>query len=125
MDVNQFLRIQDVGERTKPTCVDDREGKSCESYAERRGSTKLPYWRQGELNGKPLRWVGDPSHHNYSDSIHGLGQYYTLAAEGEQKARAREAIDALVSYWVDNDLKIAKYDTSLPAVPILRHFQEY
>jgi hypothetical protein len=90
-----------------------------ESYAERRGSTKLPYWRQGELNGKPLRWVGDPSHHNYSDSIHGLGQYYTLAAEGEQKVRAREAIDALVSYWVDNDLKIAKYDTSLPAVPIL------
>ena len=90
-----------------------------ESYAERRGSTKLPYWRQGELNGKPFRWVGDPSHHNYSDSIHGLGQYYTLAAEGEQKERSREAIDALVSYWVDNDLKIAKYDTSLPEVPIL------
>ncbi|MFH1881553.1 MAG: hypothetical protein ABIL62_02420 [Planctomycetota bacterium] len=63
--------------------------------------------------------VGDPSHHNYSDSIHGLGQYYTLAAEGEQKDRAREAIDALVGYWVDNDLKIAKYDSSLPAVPIL------
>jgi len=90
-----------------------------ESYAERRGSTKLPYWRQGELDGKPFRWVGDPSHHNYSDSIHGLGQYYTLAAEGVQKARAREAIDALVNYWVDNDLKIAKYDSSLPAVPIL------
>ncbi len=90
-----------------------------ESYAERRGSTKLPYWRQGEVDGKPFRWVGDPSHHNYSDSIHGLGQYYTLAAEGEQKVRAREAIDALVSYWVDNDLKIAKYDTSLPEVPIL------
>ena len=90
-----------------------------ESYAERRGSTKLPYWRQGQVDGKPFRWVGDPSHHNYSDSIHGLGQYYTLAAEGEQKDRAREAIDALVGYWVDNDLKIAKYDSSLPAVPIL------
>jgi photosystem II stability/assembly factor-like uncharacterized protein len=90
-----------------------------ESYAERRGSTKLPYWRQGQVDGKSFRWVGDPSHHNYSDSIHGLGQYYTLAAEGEQKVRAREAIDALVSYWVDNDLKIAKYDSSLPAVPIL------
>jgi photosystem II stability/assembly factor-like uncharacterized protein len=90
-----------------------------ESYAERRNSTKLPYWRQGKLDGKPFRWVGDPSHHNYSDSIHGLGQYYTLAAEDEQKERTREAIDALVSYWVDNDLKIAKYDTSLPEVPIL------
>jgi len=90
-----------------------------ESYAERHGSTKLPFWRQGELDGKPFRWVGDPSHHNYSDAIHGLGQYYTLVAEGEQKERAREAIDALVSYWVDNDLKIAKYNTSLPAVPIL------
>ena len=90
-----------------------------ESYAERRRSTKLPYWRQGEVDGKQFRWVGDPSHHNYSDAIHGLGQYYTLAAEGEQKDRAREAIDALVSYWVDNNLKIAKYDRSLPAVPIL------
>jgi len=90
-----------------------------ESYAERGNSTKLPYWRQGELNGKPYRWVGDPSHHNYSDSIHGLGQYYTLAAEDEQKDRAKEAIDALVSYWVNNDLKIAKYDKSLPEVPIL------
>ena len=90
-----------------------------ESYAERSNSTKLPFWRQSELDGKSFRWVGDPSHHNYSDSIHGLGQYYTLAAEGEQKERAREAIDALVSYWVDNDLKIAKYDTSLREVPIL------
>ena len=90
-----------------------------ESYAERQRSTKLPYWRQGEVDGKPFRWIGDPSHHNYSDVIHGLGQYYTLAAEGKQKNRAREAIDALVSYWVDNDLKIAKYDRSLPEVPIL------
>lgn len=90
-----------------------------ESYAERQRSTKLPYWRQGEADGKPFRWVGDPSHHNYSDVIHGLGQYYTLAAEGKQKDRAREAIDALVSYWVDNDLKISKYDRSLPPVPIL------
>lgn len=90
-----------------------------ESYAERGNSTKLPFWRQGELDGQSFRWVGDPSHHNYSDSIHGLGQYYTLAAEDKQKERAREAIDALVSYWVDNDLKIAKYDRSLPEVPIL------
>ncbi len=62
------------------------------------------------IDGQPFRWVVDPSHHNYSDSIHGSGQYYTLAAEGAQRDRARKAIDALVSYWVDNDLKIAKYD---------------
>ena len=90
-----------------------------ESYAERRGSDKIPYWRQGEIDGQSFRWVGDPSHHNYSDTIHGLGQYYTLAAEGSQKERARQAIGALVSYWVDNDLKIAKYDKSLPMVPVL------
>ena len=91
-----------------------------ETYAERHaGAGKLPYWRQGEADGMAFRWVGDPSHHNYSDAIHGLGQYYDLAARGQQKLRARQAIDDLVSYWVDNDLKIAKYDRSLPAVPIL------
>ena len=81
-----------------------------ETYAERENSSKLPFWRQGLVDGQAYRWVGDPSHHNYSDAIHGLGQYYTLAAEGPQKDRAREAIDALVSYWVDNDLRIAEFD---------------
>lgn len=90
-----------------------------ETYAERENSNKLPFWRQGEADGQAFRWVGDPSHHNYSDSIHGLGQYYNLAAEGEQKERARECIDALVGYWVDNDLNISKYDKSLRQVPIL------
>ena len=90
-----------------------------ETYAERKDLGKLPFWRQGEVDGQDFRWVGDPSHHNYSDAIHGLGQYYTLAAEGKQKDRARAAIDSLVSYWVDNDLQIAKYDTSLPPVQIL------
>jgi hypothetical protein len=91
-----------------------------EVYDERAGhSGKLPYWRQGEADGQDYRWVGDPSHHNYSDAVHGLMQYYTLAATGPQKERAREAIDALVSYWVDNDLKIAEFDPSFPAVPIL------
>jgi photosystem II stability/assembly factor-like uncharacterized protein len=90
-----------------------------EVYAERAGHGKLPFWRQGEVDGQAYRWVGDPSHHNYSDSVHGLIQYYTLAATGTQKERAREAIDALVSYWVDNDLNIDKFDRSLPSVPIL------
>lgn len=77
-----------------------------ETYAERFASGKLPHWHQGEVNGQAFRWVGDPSHHNYSDAIHGLGQYYDLAAEGLQKDRCREAIDSLVGYWVDNDLTI-------------------
>ena len=69
-----------------------------EVYDERHGhSGKLPYWRQGQADGQDYRWVGDPSHHNYSDAVHGLMQYYTLAAQGPQKERAREAIDALVS----------------------------
>jgi len=89
------------------------------TYAERTRSDKLPFWRQGTVDGQAFRWVGDPSHHNYSDAIHGLGQYYTLAAEGAQKDRARECIDALVGYWVDNDLKIAEYDRTRPEVPIL------
>lgn len=89
------------------------------TYAERFDSTKMRFWQQGEVDGQALRWVGDPSHHNYSDAIHGLGQYYDLAAEGEQKERAREAIDRLVGYWVDNDLRIYKFDRSLPPVPIL------
>ncbi len=91
-----------------------------EVYDERRGgSGKLPYWRQGRADGQDYRWVGDPSHHNYSDAVHGLMQYYTLAAQGPQKDRAREAIDALVSYWVDNNLTIAELDPSFPPVPIL------
>lgn len=75
--------------------------------------------RAGEVDVNPFRWIGEPGHHNYCDVIHSLGQYYTSAAEGKEKDRAGVAIDTLVSYWVDNDLKIAKYDRSLPAAPIL------
>ena len=81
-----------------------------ESYEERKGAQTSDVWRQGAGEYKDLRWRGSPSHHNYSDVIHGLGQYYDLAAEGEQKERCREAIDRLVGYWVDNDLKIKHYD---------------
>lgn len=88
-----------------------------ETYAERYASDKLAHWYQGEADGQEFRWVGDQSHHNYSDAIHGLGQYYDLAAEGEQKDRCRDAIDALVSYWVDNDLII--YNDLNRPVPIL------
>lgn len=86
-------------------------------YDERNAGSKRDHWHQGTADGQDFRWVADPSHHNYSDSIHGLGQYYDLAAEGEQKDRCRDAIDALVSYWVDNDLVIEGYDGR--PVPIL------
>lgn len=78
-------------------------------YEERAGSRKSDDWHQGQVDGQDLRFRTDPSHHNYSDAIHGLGQYYDLAAEGEQKDRCREAIFNLVSYWVDNDLRIYDY----------------
>ncbi len=88
-------------------------------YAERQHAHKIDEWHQGQADGQALRWRGNPSHHNYSDAIHGLGQYYDLCAEGAQKERAREAIDALVSYWVDNDLTIHKLDRSRRGTPIL------
>ena len=81
-----------------------------ESYEERKGASSSDYWRQGAGEYRDLRWRGSPSHHNYSDVIHGLGQYYDLAAQGGQKDRCREAIDRLVGYWVDNDFKIKHYD---------------
>lgn len=90
-----------------------------ETYGERASFGKWPYWHQGTVDGQDLRFVTDPSHHNYSDAIHGLGQYYTLAARGAQKDRAREAIDSLVSYWVDNNLNIADLGKDRPLVPIL------
>lgn len=81
-----------------------------ESYEERWGDPTSDVWLQGAGEYRNLRWRGDPSHHNYSDAIHGLGQYYDLAAQGSQKERCREAIDALVGYWVDNDFKVKHYD---------------
>ena len=77
-----------------------------ESYEEREGARTSDEWHQGVGEYKNLRWRGSPSHHNYSDSTHGLMQYYDLAAEGKQKERARDAIANLVGYWVDNDLSI-------------------
>jgi len=90
-----------------------------ESYEERWNDPTRNEWHQGVGEYADLRWRGDPSHHNYSDSSHGLMQYWRLAAEGAQKGRARDAIDALVSYWVDNDLMIYKLDRSRLPTPIL------
>lgn len=77
-----------------------------ESYEERYSDNPRDIWYQGAGEYSNLRWRGDPSHHNYSDAIAGLGHYYDLVAEGEQKERCREAIDALVGYWVDNDFDL-------------------
>jgi photosystem II stability/assembly factor-like uncharacterized protein len=93
-----------------------------ESYEERWDDATRNEWHQGEGEYRDLRWRGDPSHHNYSDSVHGLMQYWRLAAEGEQKKRAMQAIDSLVSYWVDNDYKIHKLDQDRPPTPILGWF---
>lgn len=93
-----------------------------ESYEERENARTKNEWHQGAGEYKDLRWRGDPSHHNYSDSVHGLMQYWRLAAEGEQKERATQAIDSLVSYWVDNGYKIHKLDQDRPPTPILGWF---
>ncbi len=90
-----------------------------ESYEERWGDQTSDEWHQGAGEYKDLRWRSDPSHHNYSDGIQGLGHYYDLVAQGKQKERCREAIDALVSYWVDNGLLIHNYGDKTPPVPIL------
>ncbi|HPA40586.1 MAG TPA: hypothetical protein PKV69_01140, partial [Candidatus Hydrogenedentes bacterium] len=81
-----------------------------ESYEERVADTPRDIWYQGAGEYADLRWRGDPSHHNYSAATRGLGHYYDLAAEGEQKDRCREAIDALVGYWVDKDGDILHID---------------
>jgi hypothetical protein len=81
-----------------------------ESYEER-GIDKLnDTWQQGAGEYRDLRWRGSPSHHNYSAATRGLCQYYDLAAQAAQKDRCREAIDALVGYWVDNDFRIWHID---------------
>ncbi len=71
---------------------------------ERTGAKAANYWYQGAGEHKDLRWRGSPSHHNYSDAIHGYGVFYRLAAEGEYKEKCRQAIDDLVSIWADNNL---------------------
>ncbi|HOZ49366.1 MAG TPA: hypothetical protein PLO37_21265 [Candidatus Hydrogenedentes bacterium] len=81
-----------------------------ESYEEREDVPTADEWHQGAGEYKDLRWRGSPSHHNYSDSTHGLMQYYDLAAEGVQKDRARDAIVNLVDYWVDNNFNIQHLD---------------
>jgi len=73
--------------------------------AEERGNAEMvDFWYQGGGQYADLRWRGSPSHHNYSDAIHGYGVYYRLAAEGESKEKCRQAIDDLVSIWSDRDL---------------------
>ena len=77
-----------------------------ESYEEREGSPNSKYWHQGVPPFQDYRWRGHPSHHSYSSAAHAFGLYYELMAEGEEKDLCRDALDALVSYWLDNDMII-------------------
>lgn len=89
------------------------------SYEERGGGDHSNDWYQGAGEHSDYRWRGSPSHHNYSGAAYALGMYYDLVAEGEWKDRAREAIDALVGYWADQEnFVIRKRDGSMSA-PIL------
>jgi hypothetical protein len=89
------------------------------SYEERADAGHSNDWYQGEGEYSNYRWRGSPSHHNYSGGAYAFGMYYDLVAEGEQKDRAREAIDALVGYWADQEnFVIRKRDGSMSA-PIL------
>ena len=91
-----------------------------ETYGERvKGSRSRNAWHQGTGEYSNFRWRGDPSHHNYSDSAAGMGHYYDMVAEGEQKERCKKAIDSLVSYWLDNDYKIYKEDRNMAPYPVL------
>ena len=89
------------------------------TFDERRMASHKNDWHQGRVDGYDLRFCASPSHHIYSAAAMGMGQYYDLVAQGDQKARAREAIDALVSYLVDNDYKIAGYDDNSQPFSIL------
>ncbi|NIA14872.1 MAG: hypothetical protein GWP08_12410 [Nitrospiraceae bacterium] len=90
-----------------------------ETYEERWEGSKRNDWHQGVGEYSNLRWVGDPSHHIYSACAHALCQYYDFAAEGSMKERCREAMSALVSYWVDEDFLIHRYDRNRPGYSIL------
>jgi len=86
---------------------------------ERANDAMSDYWYQGAGEYKDLRWRGSPSHHNYSDAIHGYGVFYRLAAEGEYKDKCRQAIDDLVSIWADNNLLLPTKDPNQPGFSIL------
>ncbi len=81
-----------------------------ESYEEREGSSKSNAWHQGVGRFPNLRWRGDPSHHNYSDAIHGYAAFYDLAADDRQRRIIRRAVHDLVGYWAFNGGLIRRFD---------------
>ncbi len=84
-----------------------------ESYEEREGSPHAKDWHQGRGRYSNLRWRGDPSHHNYSDAIHGYAAYYDIAADERQKEKIRRAVHDLVGYWAFNNGIIRRLDGSV------------
>jgi len=84
-----------------------------ESYEEREGSSNSDNWHQGKGEHANLRWRGSPSHHNYSDAIHGYAAYYDLAADENQKRMIRSAVHELVGYWAFNGGILRRVDGSV------------
>ena len=84
-----------------------------ESYEEREGSSKGNAWHQGTGKYSNLRWRGDPSHHNYSDAIHGYAAYYDMAADEKQKKKIKDAVQELVGYWAFDNGFIRRVDGSI------------
>ncbi len=84
-----------------------------DSYEEREGSLNSDNWHQGSGKYSNLRWRGDPSHHNYSDAIHGYAAYYDLAADDRQKRIIKAAVHDLVGYWAFNGGFLRRLDGSV------------
>jgi len=84
-----------------------------ENPTRREGSPHAKDWHQGRGRYSNLRWGGDPSHHNYSDAIHGYAAYYDIAADERQKEKIRRAVHDLVGYWAFNNGIIRRLDGSV------------
>lgn len=85
------------------------------SYEERSNVSTVNEWHQGAAELSNYRWRGHPSHHNYDDVMHGYGVYYDLAANEEQKEIVKEDVYNIMSYILENDMKIKEIDGRIVA----------
>ncbi|MCA9428550.1 MAG: hypothetical protein KC994_25960, partial [Candidatus Omnitrophica bacterium] len=68
------------------------------SYEERGGTDTRDLWKQGVGEFSKYRYRGGPSHHNYDQVFRGLGIYYFIAADEEQKEKIKEIVTDM-SNW--------------------------
>ncbi len=47
--------------------------RSADEYSRVLNDPKRDAWHQGKGEYRDLRWRGDPSHHNYSGAVRGMG----------------------------------------------------